>query len=155
MIVYRYMSEEEFIKIVEGKIAETGNCFYNKGTSNTFKYKENIRYLHFFKALKDFPYIQAINKTGNRKFLCKFDIPLGILFLRAGKGYYVGKNVSAGYDYYVDSIKEFAVESSKMSEEFLVDFLYDEHNDLTVEQVKKEFGENKQKTENSISERQP
>ena len=144
MVVYRYLGEEELKKIVGGDIKNTGNIFYNANLSNTFRYKENEKYLHFFKKIKDFPKIQAIRNNRDGNYLCKFNIPLRILFTRAGKGYY--DSTIKGYYYDVDSIREFAVESKKMETDFLVDFIYDKFCNLTIEQAEKYFG----KQENQV-----
>lgn len=144
MVVYRYLSEEEFKNIVSGNIKNTGNVFYNANLSNTFRYKRDEKYLHFFKKIKDFPKIQAIRRDYGGKFLCKFDIPLRILITRAGKGYY--DSTKKGYVYDYDMVREFAVESKKMETEFLIDFVYDKFCNMTVEQAEKCFESQKNQT---------
>lgn len=137
MIVYRYLSEWEFKKILTNQIAQTGTVYDNVKLSNTFKYKKGVPYLHYFRRLKDFPKIQAIRRDANGKYLCKFNIPVRILLTRAGKGYYDATR--SGYYPEIDSVKEFAVESSKMNSEYLVDFVYDRFCNMSVKQVKEIF----------------
>lgn len=139
MIVYRYLSNEELKCFMGGRIDKLGTIYNSNNPNNTHKYKKNIRYLHFFKHLRDFPLIQKFAKSQEGKFICKFDIPLRTLITRKGTGAY--QSLKGGYDYDSEYVKEFAVEVNKMRPEYLVDFIFDEHSDLTVEEVEEIFTE--------------
>lgn len=137
MIVYRYLGSEELQDFLHKDMHKVGSTYKEKVPQNTHKYKNGVRYLHFFKHLRDFPTIQKVLGKPEGRFLCKFDIPLRMLITSKGTGYYV--DYFSGYDYGCEKIKEFAVETSKIQPDYLVDFIFDEKCDLTVEQIKEQF----------------
>lgn len=139
MIVYRYLTSEELKNILAGDLSKIGSVYNVEVPTNTHKYKKNVRYLHFFKNLRDFPLIQNFAKSPEGKFICKFNIPLRTLRTQMGIGTY--DCLRGGYDCDVERVKEFAVEVKKISPDCLVDFIFDEHSDLTVDEIKQIFAE--------------
>ena len=65
MIVFRYLEERELIGILNKETSNIGSHF-PKTNSNTFKYKDNEKYLHFYKKAEDMIHI--------RKIHCKNDV---------------------------------------------------------------------------------
>lgn len=137
MIVYRYLGSEELQDFLHKDIHNVGATYKPRVPQNTHKYKTGVRYLHFFKNLRDFPTIQKILGKPGGRFLCKFDIPLRKLITTKGTGYYT--DYFSGYDYGCTKIKEFAVETSKIQSDYLIDFIFDETCSLTLDEVKTIF----------------
>ena len=140
MRVYRYLDENEFKHIVQGDTENIGSFFANQ-SANTHRYKENVRYLHFFKNLNDFQYIQNL-KESTKMYLCEFDIPLKILFTHFGIGYYV----PSGYDCDYNSIYEFAIPSKLFNSSFLRSYAIDEGRKLNKEKILSTLEDNRVKT---------
>lgn len=137
MIVYRYFTYEELKDILADRVEKIGTVYNTQRQENTHKYKPNVRYLHFFKHLRDFPVIQKFASSPEGRFIGKFDIPLRKLLSSKGKGFY--DNLQGGYDYGAEQVKEFAVEASKIHSEYLVDFVFDKDCNMTVDEVKQAF----------------
>lgn len=138
MIVYRYASAGELSSILKGQIKNNGS-YFDESFSNTHKYKPGVRYTHFFKKLKDLPDLQKTFGCHEGMFICKYNIPLRLLISTSGKGFYDSR--TSGYEELYDTIKEFAVESSKLKSEYLEDFIFDENCDLCPEEIKGIFKE--------------
>ena len=123
MKVYRYLSEDELNKIKEGDVLSIGGYYY-KNPTNSHRYDENERYLHFFANKKNYLYVRDLHYFNNKKcqfYLCEFNIPLRVLIRYAGVGYYVDMPDS-GYDVSHVSKLEFAVPTSKFDGHWLVDY---------------------------------
>lgn len=94
MRVYRYLTEEELNNILQGDTDNIGGKYY--GMDNTFKYKKDHKYIHFFKKLSDIKYIRALKKWRIEQghypatdfYVCAFDVPAIILMLSSGEGVY-------------------------------------------------------------------
>ena len=102
MLVYRLCKNAEITNILNFKnFSQVGNYFSKNEKLNTNSYKENIKYLHFFKIKSDLLYL-AINANN---YICTYDIPCYILELNKGTGFYL--------DFYnfkdVKTVDEFAI----------------------------------------------
>ena len=129
MKVYRYLTEEEFNKFKDGDLSEVGS-FYDKQTfkgKNTHRYKEKIRYLHFYKNKNDIEKVQKLhNKNIEDYYICTFDMPSILLIGYMGYGYYDGK----GYDCDHEKVVEFAIPTDKIRCEYLISHEFDQtHHD--------------------------
>lgn len=123
MIVYRYLCEDEYKNIMSLNFDKIGGVYQNHGVSNTFRYKKNERYLHFFKNVDDMETIRELYlKDGKEYYYCSFDIPFGVLLTKMGKGYYYG----SGYDIDYISKREFALPVSDFNPKWLRDAIFDE-----------------------------
>lgn len=138
MIVFRYASAEELSSILKGQIKNNGS-YFDSSFSNTHKYKPGVRYTHFFKKLKDLPDLQKTFGCHEGMFICKYNIPLRLLITTSGKGFY--NSITPGYEVLYDTVKEFAIESSKLESDYFEDFIFDEKCDLRPEEVKRIFKE--------------
>ena len=146
MKVYRFMSEDELKMYFNGKCAEIGSIFshYTGKRFNNFKYKKGMKYVHFFKRLKDVYRIkhemcEQELKSNKRYFIGCFDIPKTLLSYCKGKGRYViTKDDNTKSEIYV---QEYAVPASCMEEEYLVYFKREEYDDdlhWKVDEMEKE-----------------
>lgn len=130
MKVYRYLSERELKMYFTGKTDKVGHCYEreNMNSPNTFDYKENTRYVHFFRKLKDVKLIKQehLNQgripQNQRYFIACFDIPLKLLMTSIGVGFYQDRTASGYEEQPKSKAIEFAIESSKLKEEYLLYF---------------------------------
>ena len=120
MKVYRFMFDDELHHLKNGEYDKLGETYKNhkKYVYNTHKYDENVRYLHFFKNIEDFKFIQMFYRNVNKDgYLVTFDIPALILLHGKGKGYYP----AVGYEEDYSEIVEYAIPSSKINNEWIKD----------------------------------
>lgn len=129
MIVFRYLEERELIGILHKETSNIGSHF-PKTNSNTFKYKDNEKYLHFYKKAEDMIHIRKIhckNDVKSRKpgsfYYCAFNIPVVQLIKFAGKGYYE----NSGYDTFYTTASEFAIPSQRFNPDWLIGYIKDDH----------------------------
>ena len=116
MKVYRYLSEKEYNNIVKSNMDEVGGYFKNN-SSSSFVYKQNVKYVHFFKNKESMTEIQKLKwKDSNNYYFCTFNIPAVLLISKMGIGYY---NVS-GYDVDYKRLTEFCIPSTKLNAQWLV-----------------------------------
>lgn len=120
MKVYRFLLEDELNKIINNETSRLGSV-YNakkpKNLYNTFRYKQGVKYLHFFKNKKDCVLAKRIHINNPQKaYICTFDIPAFFLLIHSGTGYYPPH----GYDLDHESVREFAIESSTFNTKWLV-----------------------------------
>ena len=129
MIVYRYLSAEEYKNIVEKNLDKIGNTYDSKSLSNTFHYKKNEKYLHFYKHEESMNKMKMLRvRDGQDYYFCKFDIPYRILFWGIGTGYYDGR----GY-YDIDAVREYIVKVKNFNPEWLLEAKFDEwKHDINV-----------------------
>ena len=109
MKVYRLLGEDELQLILDRNVSALGNYFTGRN-SNTHKYKDRERYMHFFFNKDNCEYmkkVQGQEYKGEKKFIAEFDIPLRKIIGHIGKGFYVPKK--GGYDYIYDSCYEIAL----------------------------------------------
>lgn len=141
MKVYRFMRENELKMYFNGQCRNIGGKFsqYTSKKFNNFKYKKGVKYIHFFAKLKDIYRIkhemaeQEIN-SDERFFIGCFDIPQKLLSKSKGIGRYVITNSEDGTisECYVE---EYALESWKMKEKYLVYFKQEKLDDKLHWQV--------------------
>ena len=119
MIVYRVCKEEEYYQILcDKEFINIGRYFNNEETKtmNTHNYKENTRYLHFFRDLNtSISYLAVVEGT----YVCKYDIPDEILKQSEGLGYYIDVQ-----NYNHHEVFEYAVESNKIVFDYLKQVIY-------------------------------
>ena len=127
----------EFQKIVSGDTWGLGN-FYARNFSNTHKYKDDVRYMHFFKNIYDLPYIQGLSKQ-RPMCLCQFDMPLLLLIHYMGKGFYE----FSGYDNDYQKIREFAIPTELFSSSYLVSATIDYDRKLSPSEAIIKLAKNK------------
>lgn len=123
MIVYRYLCEDEYKNIMNLEFDKVGGVYEPKGASNTFHYKRDKRYLHFFKNPDDMEIMQNFYlKDGKNYYFCSFDIPTLKLITRMGSGYYTAR----GYDLDYDTKREFAIPVDEFNPKWIRDAILDE-----------------------------
>ena len=138
MIVYRYLSEDEYKNIIEKRLDKIGNTFNSKELSNTFHYKKNEKYLHFYKKEESMEKMKMYRlRDGKDYYFCKFNIPFHVLIRGMGTGFYDGR----GYDD-IDAVREYIVKVKNFDPEWLVEAKFDEW--------KHTINENLAKNENEI-----
>ncbi|MBQ8425047.1 MAG: hypothetical protein IJX17_03385 [Clostridia bacterium] len=144
MLVYRYMCKDEYDNIMKLDFDKVGGVYAPKGVSNTFKYKRDERYLHFFKEMDDMEVMQKFYlKDGKDYYFCSFDIPFTVLLKTMGKGYYEPR----GYDMDYASKREYAIPVSEFNPKWIQDAILDEK--------KHEINENAKQFENNKEENEP
>jgi|GEM_PF-2977595 len=132
MRVYRYMCEAELKAFLEGNMAKVGTSRVNNA-SNTHRYKQGVKYLHFFKNVEDLRSIREIKASSkDNYYIGLFDIPLPILAMGMGKGYYNGR----GYDIDHITVREYAIPAEKVKADNLVFYIEDEKRDILAKEVK-------------------
>ena len=125
MKVYRFLSKKELNIILQGKTKQLGNFFYGRDLSNSNKYKEGVKYIHFFRKKSSIEYIKQVRtaeaKTGNHQnveyYVCEFDIPITKLIFNTGIGTY---NELSGYGQL--SLIEFAIDARQFNSKWLVNY---------------------------------
>lgn len=123
MKVYRFLSKKELDIILQGQTQQLGNFFYGRDLSNSNKYKEGVKYIHFFRKKSSIEYIKQVRtaeaKTSNHKnvecYVCEFDIPITKLIFNTGIGTY---NELSGYGQL--SLIEFAIDARQFNPKWLV-----------------------------------
>jgi len=120
MKVYRFLFEDELKKILNKETTKIGSVYNAKKSKilyNTFRYKEGVKYLHFFKDKKDCVLARNLHSDNTQKaYICTFDIPTIFLLVHSGTGYYPPH----GYDMDYESVREFAIKSSSFNTKWLV-----------------------------------
>jgi len=144
MKVYRYLSEYE-LKYIQSDDVDNIGSTYNDDVYkriNTHRYKEGVKYLHFYKNKEDISYIKKCDYLpSGRYYICEFDIPFYILFTGYGKGFYgsFGK-----IDY---TATEYKVPSHLMKSKYLKSYKLDEEYKFSVidffEKLQKSFESNR------------
>lgn len=124
MKVYRYLSAEEYEKIINNQVEKLGNIFYGKELANNFRYKKDERYMHFFKHKESMKEMQQLYyKDGKDYYFCCFDIPFRVLVHGIGTGCYT----ASGYDVDCEYHREFIVPVKKFKAEWLKVAEFDKH----------------------------
>lgn len=114
--VYRFVSQRELELLQENNVESLGVKYPNKKLSNTHKYLEDERYIHFFESSDQPP--RVIHSLSNTKqFLCEFEIEKNILSQYKGTGFYPPQ----GYDEDCTRVTEYAIPVSQYNPEWLVD----------------------------------
>lgn len=126
MKVYRFLSEEELNLHQSGQSAEAGRC-YPKNSNfrlNSFRYKPNTRYVHFFKNLKDIKFVkqdfcEVLDENAKKLkfYIACFDIPSKVLAAGAARGRYIEASGNGMFE--ETYATEYVVESAMMKREYL------------------------------------
>ena len=110
MKVYRFLSEKEYLRILNGEKDKLGNsAFYGKNWTNTHHYKKDIKYIHFFKdksSIDLIKYIRTLEKQNDIFYICEFDIPYSKPLFHSGKGFYLehsGYGETSVIEYAIDA----------------------------------------------------
>ena len=131
--VYRYLSESELNKILNGNVGELGNSFHTKKIIerkyrmkiNSHNYNPKEKYLHFFKKLSDIEFIRQERRNYEENhYFAEFEIPALVLFFAAGKGYY---NTLSGYETFIEDVTEYAVNAKHFNPSWLVSYTLDKN----------------------------
>lgn len=112
--VYRYVTETE-LEYMKYQPYRLGAYFPNEN-SNTFRYNENTRYLHFFKNKKSIAHVKALykGKIDEKFYICTFNIPFSKLIFHGGLGFY------GSYNECWKSAIEFAIPAREFDSSWLV-----------------------------------
>lgn len=145
--VYRYLPNNELIKMINGDIENIGSFYENNTLSNTHNYKPDKKYLHFFKNIKDLDRIRRIKVKTDNMYLAEFEIPLITLIKHSGKGAYMPQ----GYDTDFDTVTEFAIPTKEFQPNFLKNFVADPNFNITPEDAIKFLKESNQIKNNTRS----
>lgn len=120
MKVYRYLGARELEEILAGNTDTIGKTFSKKAfrLSNSHRYKEGVRYLHFFQNIKDIEKIKFEHQNARGKFyVCTFDIPKKLM--KKGVGRYTNQR---GYDFFVEKAKEYILPANDLDCKFLCSY---------------------------------
>ncbi len=112
MIVYRICRKKEFERIMNNKsFANIGSICTENPKINSHKYKNNEKYLHFFKSYDSVFYLYVT--TDN--YICTYDIPNELLKKNMGVGYYLDRI----YMEKLESVAEYAIPSREIQFSYL------------------------------------
>ncbi|MBE7076504.1 MAG: hypothetical protein E7374_01265 [Clostridiales bacterium] len=132
MKVYRYLTREELEFIISGRLEEIGREYSiaNFHEINTHKYKDGIRYLHFFWNKDSIKLAQDLHKYDPfTYYICTFNIPSHLLIRFRGKGFYA----SSGYEFDREIAVEFAIPVEKFKTEFLKSYTLDTNSSASFD----------------------
>ena len=134
MKVYRYLSEEELAHILKNETDKIGAEYNNsKLTCNNHRYRQGVKYLHFFKHKVSIKYLKMQMKFISPYYICEFNIPLRVLAKGVGKGYYdIG-----GMEYIIISQREFIVPAKDLKKEWLIGYKQDSLNATSEKEMEK------------------
>lgn len=113
MKIYRYVTQEE-LDMMKEKSPELGKT-YGNDQLNDFRYKEGVKYLHFFKKKKSIKYIKELYKGKNNTFyVCTFNVPFSTLMFHSACGYYYDREKKD-----CTHVKEYAIYAKKFQPEWI------------------------------------
>ena len=134
MKVYRYLSQTELDAFLSKDISSIG-CEYDKNDGykriNNHRYKDGVKYLHFFKDKEDCQRVRTLHEGKPVEFyIAEFDIPITVLALHLGQGRYNTR----GFSEDIESVREFAIPASKIKARYLLSYTRDEaHHSALME----------------------
>ena len=119
MKVYRIMNIKEYELYKAGDLEKLGGYFYGQTLPNNHRYKQDVKYLHFFKNKHAIDrYFRSIEFTKDNNYvLGTFNIPFNKLVLHCAQGKYM----PAGFDCDYEVELEFAVPVESLKPEYLID----------------------------------
>ncbi len=120
MKVYRYLGARELGEILAGNTNTIGKTFSRKffRHSNSHRYKDGVRYLHFFQNKKDIEKIKLEHHDACGKFyVCMFDIPKKLM--KKGIGRYANQR---GYEHFIEKAKEYILPAKDLNCTFLCSY---------------------------------
>lgn len=134
MKVYRYLSHEELKNILRNNVENIGSYFSNENSKmNTHRYDPNERYIHFYKNSESMQDIRAIYRNfSNDFYFCCFDVPISLLFVCKGKGYYPAH----GFQEDICTLTEYAIPASSFKTKWLVGFVHDDQRNCVISKEK-------------------
>ena len=113
MLVYRICKEPEMESLLNTKsFTNVGKNFKINSKMNNHNYKEEKKYLHFFKFKNDIFYLNLAKNY----FLCTYDIPDDILKEKHGIGLYLDL---FKFNNLIE-VEEYAIETDLLKIEYLV-----------------------------------
>lgn len=118
MKLYRYLSERELEFIKANDVHKIGSVYNDKKYKdvNSHKYKNDVKYLHFYFSEKEISRVKSLGFQGNNIcYVCEFEIPFYVIFPYIGVGKYSGH----GYKSYLDTVYEVALPAQKMKAKYL------------------------------------
>ena len=127
------MCKEELDIFLSGNMDYIGKVFYGYNLSNNHRYKENEKYIHVFKYLKD---LELLQENINFEYLVTFEIPLITLMISAGKGLY---STIKGGKYKQKYVREFAINIKLMKPEYFKDYKKIKKFEYNIEDIHKFF----------------
>ena len=143
MLVYRVCQEKEINEIMESKSFDTvGRHYTVNDRVNTHCYRDDKKYLHFFKDRDSIFYCN----TSSGNYVCTYDIPDEILLESKGKGYFLDRFAFK----HVQEAEEYAIVTDNLSFDYLAkvelikesmdieDLLFDEMDDKLMTVYEKE-----------------
>lgn len=129
--VYRYVGADELALLKSNNSDCLGNIFNGEKLSNTHKYTEETKYIHFFDS-NNLPQRVIASLPHASEFLCEFEIEKSVLTSYKGKGYYPPQ----GYDVPYTEVVEYAIPASEYNPEWFKGFTpiasYDMQNTQNV-----------------------
>ena len=138
--MYRYLTNEELVCFQNGKAKQLGVFPSVENLESSKKYKPDVKYLHFFKNIKDLPRVQEFEKDSGGGYIGVFDLPLRIAI--SGKG--VGKYFEQSRIGNVQPIKEVAIETKFLRTSNLMCYVFDKNCNLPADEVIKQIEETMQ-----------
>lgn len=137
MLVYRLCKEVEIIEVLKSKkFKNVGKCFKPNKNTNTHKYMNGVKYLHFFDDMANLFHFD----TAEGYYICTYDIPYQLLDEYKGIGYYLDL-----YNFKTfEQVVEYAIPGSQLSFDYLMrieeikedmdfdDFLYNSMNNKLI-----------------------
>lgn len=115
--VYRYVSARELSLLQNNDTNSLGAVFNGEKLSNTHKYDEETKYMHFFDS-PDQPTMVLSSISHTKEFLCEFEIEKSVLTSHKGKGFYPPR----GYDEPYTEVIEYAIPADEYNPEWFKSF---------------------------------
>lgn len=112
--VYRFVSPRELSLLQTNDLENLGTTYSRKEVSNTHKYNEDEKYLHFFDST-DLPSTVLTSLSKTKEYLCEFEIDKNVLSHHKGTGYYPPQ----GYDFDCTYVTEYAIPVSEYNPNWL------------------------------------
>jgi len=126
MQVFRLCKEDEIKKILNQKsFTEVGQICKKNHELNSHNYRNNVKYLHFFKNKIDLLYLN----TASGRFICTYDIPEEFLRQYAGQGKYkdyIAFKTLCNVDEYAIPVKHLKFEYLQTVKKIIRDFDYED-----------------------------
>ena len=136
MKVYRYLSQPELDAILSNDTSSIGKDYERNDDYkriNSHRYKQGIKYLHFFKNKDDCRRIKSLHEGKPVEFyFAEFDIPFTVLIPHIGYGRYDAR----GYRVDIETVTEFAIPVSKFKPKYLTGYEIDQSHHAALEEVK-------------------
>lgn len=123
------MNKEELDLFLSQDMQDIGKCFPKGKLPNNHHYKQDTKYIHMFRNLKD---INCIKYNRNFEYLAEFDIPMLTLMISKGKGIY---NYIKGGKIKQKYVKEYAIRVDKIKSEYFVAYQKIENSNEDIKET--------------------